>query len=318
MQGISPHDSDKAIHPVAELGRMKGRKMSRIGFIGLGVMGKPMAANLHAAGHEVLCHSRSKTTRAIANERGLKTVSAIAEAVDGAEVIISIVPDTPDVLDVMHGSGGVFASASPPAIIIDMSTIDPGATRVLHAEAESHGLRYVDAPVSGGERGAIEGTLSIMAGGSDADVEKVRPILDLLGSTVVRVGPAGAGQTVKAANQLIVAGNIQVLAEALMLLRKHRADLPKALEVLGGGLAGSTVLDRKGELMLAGDFAPGFRLELHDKDLKIALAAARDVGAVVPVAAVVAQLVAAMVARGDGGLDHGGLYRLVESLNGES
>jgi 2-hydroxy-3-oxopropionate reductase len=174
----------------------------------------------------------------------------------------------------------------------------------------------LDAPVSGGEAGAVEGTLSIMVGGSAEDFADARPVLDAVGKTIVHVGPAGSGQTVKAANQLIVAGNIQLLAEAVVFLDAYGVDMRSALEVLGGGLAGSTVLARKGDNMLAGEFKPGFRLALHHKDMGIVTSAAREAGVTIPLGAVVAQLVAAMVARGDGGLDHSGLLKLTQELSG--
>ena len=174
----------------------------------------------------------------------------------------------------------------------------------------------LDAPVSGGEVGAVEASLSIMVGGEAADFEAAKPVLEAVGKTIVHVGPAGAGQTVKAANQLIVAGNIELVAEAIVFLEAYGVDMEAALEVLGGGLAGSTVLARKGASMLAGEFNPGFRLQLHHKDLGIVQSAAREAGVVIPLGAVVSELVAAMVARGDGGLDHSGLLKLVRELSG--
>jgi 2-hydroxy-3-oxopropionate reductase len=174
----------------------------------------------------------------------------------------------------------------------------------------------LDAPVSGGEVGAAEASLSIMVGGEAADFEAAKPVLEAVGKTIVYVGPAGAGQTVKAANQLIVAGNIELVAEAIVFLDAYGVDMEAALEVLGGGLAGSTVLARKGASMLGGEFNPGFRLQLHHKDLGIVQSAAREAGVVIPLGAVVTQLVAAMVARGDGGLDHSGLLKLVRELSG--
>ena len=174
----------------------------------------------------------------------------------------------------------------------------------------------LDAPVSGGEVGAVEASLSIMVGGDAADFEAAKPVLEAVGKTIVHVGPAGAGQTVKAANQLIVAGNIELVAEAIVFLEAYGVDMEAALEVLGGGLAGSAVLARKGTSMLAGEFNPGFRLQLHNKDLGIVQSAAREAGVVIPLGAVVSELVAAMVARGDGGLDHSGLLKLVRELSG--
>jgi 2-hydroxy-3-oxopropionate reductase len=176
----------------------------------------------------------------------------------------------------------------------------------------------LDAPVSGGEVGAVEASLSIMVGGEAADFEAAQPVLEAVGKTIVHVGPAGAGQTVKAANQLIVAGNIELVAEAIVFLEAYGVDMEAAVAVLGGGLAGSTVLARKGASMLASEFTPGFRLQLHHKDLGIVQSAAREAGVVIPLGAVVSELVAAMVARGDGGLDHSGLLKLVRELSGRT
>jgi 2-hydroxy-3-oxopropionate reductase len=202
--------------------------------------------------------------------------------------------------------------------VVDFSTIRPDVARDLAARAAERGLRMLDAPVSGGQAGAENAALSIMVGGEEADVAAARPLLDVVGSTVVHVGPSGAGQTVKAANQLIVAGNIALLAEAIEFLRAHGADLDAAVRVLGGGLAGSKVLDQKAPKMLSGDYSPGFRIDLHHKDMGIVADSAREAGVVAPVAALVAQLVAATRAAGDGGLDHSALHRTVRRLNGES
>jgi len=199
-----------------------------------------------------------------------------------------------------------------------MSSIRPDVAVRIAEAGKSHELRVLDAPVSGGEQGAIEASLSIMVGGAAADFEAARPVLEAVGKTVVHVGPSGAGQTVKAANQLIVAGNIELLAEAIIFLEAYGVDTRAALEVLGGGLAGSTVLNRKGTSMLAREFDPGFRLALHHKDLGIVTAAAREAGVVIPLGAVVSQLVAAMVARGDGGLDHSALIKLVQDMSGRA
>jgi 2-hydroxy-3-oxopropionate reductase len=290
--------------------------MTTVAFIGLGIMGGPMAANLVKSGYDVVGYNRSPEPAQKLVEAGGRAADDVAGAVSGADVIITMVPDSPDVEAVTCDEGGVFDSATRGALYIDMSTIRPDvAVRVAEAGAE-RGVRVLDAPVSGGEAGAVEATLSIMVGGEPADFEEARPVLEAVGKTIVHVGPAGAGQTVKAANQLMVAGNIQLLAEAIAFLEAHGVDMQPALRVLGGGLAGSTVLDRKGAAMLAREFAPGFRLALHHKDMGIVTAAAREAGVVVPLGAAVAQLIAAMVARGDGGLDHSGLLKLTLELAG--
>jgi 2-hydroxy-3-oxopropionate reductase len=290
--------------------------MTTVAFIGLGIMGGPMAANLVTAGFDVTGYNRSPEKVKALVEAGGRGADSAAEAVRDADVIITIVPDSPDVEEVTGGDDGIFAHAKAGALYIDMSSIRPDvAVRVAQAGRDA-GLRVLDAPVSGGEAGAIEGSLSIMVGGEPEDVEAARPVLDALGKTIVHVGPAGSGQTVKAANQLIVAANIEVLAEAVVFLEAYGVDTKAALEVLGGGLAGSTVLQRKGPNMLAREFAPGFRLALHHKDLGIVTSAAREAGVVIPLGAVVSQLVAALVARGDGGLDHSGLLKLVTELSG--
>lgn len=290
--------------------------MTRVGFIGLGIMGAPMAVNLVKAGFEVVGFNRSPEKVRGLVAAGGQAAGSIAEAVRGADVVASMVPDSPDVRAVLAGEQGVFASAAPGTVVIDFSTIRPDVAVELAEAGRQVGLRVVDAPVSGGEQGAVDGVLSIMVGGRAEDVAAARPVLEAVGSTVVHVGPPGAGQTVKAANQLIVAGTIELLAEAIVFLDAHGVPLPAALEVLGGGLAGSTVLARRGPSMAAREFAPGFRVELHDKDMGIVTAAAREAGVVIPLGAQVAQLLAALKARGDGQLDHTALLKLVEELSG--
>ena len=289
--------------------------MTTVAFIGLGIMGGPMAVNLVKAGFDVVGYNRSPEKVKELVEKGGRGAEDVASAVGEADVVITMVPDSPDVEAV---SGEIFAGAREGTLYIDMSTIRPDvAVRVAEAGREA-GVRVLDAPVSGGEAGAVEGSLSIMVGGSAEDFAEARPVLDAVGKTIVHVGPAGSGQTVKAANQLIVAGNIQLLAEAVVFLDAYGVDMRSALEVLGGGLAGSTVLARKGDNMLAGEFKPGFRLALHHKDMGIVTSAAREAGVTIPLGAVVAQLVAAMVARGDGGLDHSGLLKLTQELSGRN
>lgn len=292
--------------------------MATIGFIGLGIMGAPMAANLVAAGHDVVGYNRSPAKVDALVTMGGRGAKSVADAVRGVDVVITMLPDSPDVVEVVQGPDGVLAHAADGLLLIDMSTVRPDVSRQIATAAAEKGVAVLDAPVSGGEAGAIEGKLSIMVGGDAADYERARPILSAVGTTIVHVGPSGAGQTVKAANQLMVAGNIGLLAEAIVFLEAHGVETGPAIEVLGGGLAGSTVLDRKAGAMLQRDFTPGFRLNLHHKDLGIVQAAAREAGVVIPLGAAVSQLVSALVARGDGGLDHSGLLRLVEQLSGRA
>ncbi|MDS1271202.1 2-hydroxy-3-oxopropionate reductase [Lipingzhangella sp. LS1_29] len=295
-------------HTVSQTGR-------NVAFIGLGIMGLPMAKNLVSAGFSVTGYNRSPHKSAQLAEAGGSAAASVAEAVGGADTVITMVPDSPDVEAVLLGEDGVFANAKPGALVIDMSTIRPDVARTMATHGHDRGFRVLDAPVSGGEAGAVEGKLSIMVGGHPEDFESARSVFDVLGTTPVLVGPAGAGQTVKAANQLIVAGHLELLAEALVFLEAHGVDTQAGLEVLGGGLAGSTVLARKGEGMRNRSFQPGFRAELHDKDLGIVTAAAREAGVTIPLGAQVAQLVGALKARGDGGLDHSALLKLVEELS---
>jgi 2-hydroxy-3-oxopropionate reductase len=292
--------------------------MTTIAFIGLGIMGAPMAGHLVAAGHDVIGHNRSRPAVDALVANGGRSAENTAEAVREADVVITMVPDSPDVEGLALGPDGIYANAKLGTLHIDCSTIRPDVARALAAAGAERGVRVVDAPVSGGQAGAVEGTLSIMVGGTDDDVAAARPYLDIVGKTVVHVGPAGAGQTVKAANQLIVAGTLELVAEAIVFLEAHGVDTEAATAVLAGGLAGSTVLDRKAAGMRAREFAPGFRIDLHHKDLGIVTAAAREAGVAIPLGAQVAQLVGALRAQGHGDLDHSALLLLVEQLSGRT
>ena len=291
--------------------------MTTIAVIGLGIMGLPMAKNLVTAGHTVVGYNRSPQKAQDLAAHGGTAASSVAEAVKDAEVVITMLPDSPDVQSVVEGEDGVFANARSGALWIDASTIRPDVAVTLAEAAREAGLRPLDAPVSGGEQGAIDGTLSIMVGGEKADFDAAQDVFQGVGKTIVHVGPSGSGQTVKAANQLIVAGNIQLLAEAVVFLEAYGVDTDAALKVLGGGLAGSKVLDQKGQKMLDRNFDPGFRLALHNKDMGIVTAAAREAGVTIPLGAVVAQLINALVVRGDGSLDHSGLFKLASELSGK-
>lgn len=284
--------------------------MTNIAVIGLGIMGLPMAENLIKAGYTVAGYNRSPERTERLTDAGGRGATSVADAVADADVIITMVPDSPDVVAVASGADGLIANAKDGAIWVDASSIRPDIAKQVAEDARAAGLRPLDGPVSGGEQGAIDGVLSIMVGGEASDFEAAKPVLEAIGKTIVHVGPSGAGQTVKAANQLIVAVNIQALAEAILFLEAYGVDTDAALQVLGGGLAGSKVLEQKGRKMLDRDFAPGFRLALHNKDLGIVTSAAREAGIIVPLGAHVAQLVGSTVARGDGGLDHSGLFKL--------
>ncbi|HEY3923164.1 MAG TPA: 2-hydroxy-3-oxopropionate reductase [Acidothermaceae bacterium] len=292
--------------------------MATVAFIGLGVMGSPMAANMVSAGFDVIGYNRSpeKINRLVA--AGGRAAASIAEAVNGADAVATMVPDSADVEAVLRGEHGVFETANPGTLVIDFSSIRPDVSAQLSAEGKAAGFRVLDAPVSGGEQGAIDGTLSIMVGGDLEDFVAAGSLFDAVGKTVVRVGPSGAGQTVKAANQLIVAGTIELVAEAIVFLEAYGVDTESAVRVLAGGLAGNAILDRKAAAMRARQFAPGFRVDLHHKDLGIVTTAARQANVAIPLGTVVAQLMGALRAQGHGALDHTALLLLVEQLSGRS
>jgi len=291
--------------------------MARIAFIGLGIMGSPMAVHLQNAGNEVIGVNLDPAKAAPLIAAGGSSASSITEAVADVDVVAVMVPDSPDVEGVLLGEGGVFAAAKQGTLVIDFSSIRPDVTVALAGAAKEKGFRLLDAPVSGGEAGAKNAALSIMVGGEAKDFEEAKPILDAVGKTVVHVGGNGAGQTVKAANQLIVAANIQAVAEALIFLEAFGVDTEAAMDVLGGGLAGSAVLNQKRGNMLGRTFAPGFRIDLHHKDMGIVSTAARETGLVLPLGTLMAQLMASARANGDGGLDHSGLLRGVERMSGQ-
>lgn len=292
--------------------------MTTIGFIGLGIMGGPMAANLVRAGFDVIGYNRSpaRTDRLV--EAGGRAAATVPDAVRGSDFVLSCLPDSPEVERIAMGNDGVFDHARPGAVYIDMSTIAP-ATAVRVSEAgRARGVGVLDAPISGGEKGAIDGILSIMVGGDAGDLETARPVLQAMGTTIVHVGGPGAGQTVKAANQLLCAAAIEAVAEAVVFLEAHSVDPTVALGALAGGLAGSTVLDRRAPDMVARNFRPGFRVNLHHKDMGIVIAAARDAGVSIPLGALAAQLIGVLQAQGHGELDNTVLVRLVEQMSGRA
>ncbi|MFD7662054.1 2-hydroxy-3-oxopropionate reductase [Streptomyces sp. NPDC059788] len=292
--------------------------LPNIAWIGLGIMGAPMAENLLKAGYQVTGYTLEPDKLERLAAAGGTPAASVAEAVRAADVVITMVPASPQVEAVAYGPDGILAHARPNTLLIDMSSITPQTSVDLAGAAAERGIRVLDAPVSGGEAGAVEAVLSIMVGGHQDDFDAARPLFETLGKTIVRCGPHGAGQTVKAANQLIVAVNLQACAEAVVFLEKSGVDLAAALDVLNGGLAGSTVLTRKKDNFRTRDFRPGFRIDLHHKDMGIVTDAARSVGAALPVGGVVAGLVAALRAQGDGHLDHSALLRGVERLSGHT
>ncbi|MEV4173548.1 NAD(P)-dependent oxidoreductase [Nonomuraea sp. NPDC049709] len=283
-----------------------------IGFVGLGIMGSPMAANLLKAGYVVTGYDVSAARVEQLAGLGGKGAPSVVDAVAGADVVITMLPDSPQVEEV---APLVIEYGKPNLLYIDMSTIKPETSRWVARQAAAVGVRALDAPVSGGERGAIDGTLSIMVGGAAEDVEAAAPVLGRLGTTVVHVGPAGSGQTVKAANQLVVGGIYGLVSEAIVLLEASGVDPVAGLDVLAGGLAGSRILELKRHTMVKREFAPGFRIDLHHKDMGIAVSAAREAGVSLPLTGQVAQLVAAARAQGHGSLDHSALLKVIERLN---
>jgi 2-hydroxy-3-oxopropionate reductase len=290
--------------------------MTTVGFIGLGIMGAPMAANLVKAGFDTVGYGRNPERTEELVRQGGRAASGIADLVRQSDVVITMLPDSPDVEAVVLAEDGVLANSAPGKLYIDMSSISPKTSQAIAEAAKAYDIRVLDAPVSGGQQGAVDGSLSIMVGGDAADFEAAHPLLEALGATIVHVGPHGSGQTVKAANQLIVAGTIELVAEAIVFLEAYAVDTEAAVKVLAGGLAGNRILDRKAAGMLARQFQPGFRIDLHHKDMGIVTSAAREIGVVIPLGATVAQLMASLKAQGDGGLDHTALLKLVEQLSG--
>ncbi|MEO2037930.1 MAG: 2-hydroxy-3-oxopropionate reductase, partial [Martelella sp.] len=275
----------------------------KIGFIGLGLMGRPMAAHLIDAGHELYIN-RVKPVSEFLVEKGATACDTPKAVAEGAEIIITIVPDTPDVEAVLFGENGVADGLSEGKMVIDMSSISPVETKVFAEKIAAKGCGYLDAPVSGGEVGAKNAALTIMVGGSDADFERGRPLFEAMGKTITHVGPVGDGQTAKVANQIIVGLTIEAVAEGLLFAKKAGADPAKVREALMGGFAGSTIMKVHGERMIERTFDPGFRIRLHRKDMALAVNAARDIGLALPNAAATEQLMNAAIARGDGDQDH--------------
>jgi 2-hydroxy-3-oxopropionate reductase len=289
--------------------------MASIGFIGLGIMGAPMAGHLIAGGHTLHLFSRSGVPAALTGAGGQAHASP-AEVARHADIVITMVPDTPDVEKVLFGAGGVAEGLKPGALVIDMSSISPIATKDFAARLAERGGRYLDAPVSGGEVGAKAASLSIMVGGAEADFVQAEPVFALMGKNITRVGGVGAGQTAKVANQIIVALTIEAVAEGLVFAAKAGADPARVRQALMGGLASSRILEVHGERMIKRTFNPGFRIALHQKDLNLALESARAMGLSLPGTASAQQLFSSCVAHGGAGWDHSAIVRALEIAGG--
>ena len=285
----------------------------KIGFIGLGIMGAPMAVRLAQGGHALFVHTRSQVREEV-SAAGATVCASATEVAQRADVIITMVPDTPDVERVLFGEGGVAAGLSAGKTVVDMSSISPMATKDFARRIEALGAEWLDAPVSGGEVGAKAGTLSIMVGGKEATFARIRPLFELMGKNITLVGGAGAGQTTKVANQIIVALNIAAVGEALVFASKAGADPAKVREALMGGFASSRILEVHGERMIKRTFNPGFRIALHQKDLNLALQSAKAMSLALPNTAGTAQLMQAAAAQGWDQLDHSALVRALEVM----
>ncbi len=285
--------------------------MSNIGFIGLGIMGTPMAGHLIKGGHDLFAHSRSGIPDEV-NRAGATECGSGKEVAEKSDIVIIMVPDTPHVESVLFDAGGVAEGLSKGKLVIDMSSIAPMATKAFARRINAMGFDYLDAPVSGGEVGAKAGSLTIMVGGSEKDFERAKPLFELMGQNITLVGGNGDGQTTKVANQIIVALNIQAVAEALLFAAKAGADPAKVRAALMGGFAASKILEVHGERMIKRSFDPGFRIELHQKDLNLALDGARTLGLSLPNTAIAQQMFSACTANGGSAWDHSALVRALE------
>jgi 2-hydroxy-3-oxopropionate reductase len=290
----------------------------RIGFIGLGIMGKPMVRNLVKAGYEVVVHNRSRAAidEMVAESPGITGASSAREVAEAVDTVITMVPDSPDVRDVVFGENGWIGAVRPGFLLIDMSTIAPATAIEVHDAVTKAGGSALDAPVSGGDKGAIAATLSIMVGGADRDLDRAMPLFEAMGKTIVHIGGPGAGQIAKACNQIVVAINYAAVSEALLLAERSGVDPAKVAQVLSGGLAASRVLEMRGATMIKREFQPGFRVDLHRKDLGIAMATGQETHSPMPVTALVAKLYDDLAGAGGGQLDHSALITAIERFEG--
>ena len=289
-------------------------EIKKVGFVGLGIMGKPMARNLLEAGFELKVHSRSRPPVDELASEGATAADSPGACASGMDAIVTMLPDSPDSEAVILGDNGVLSGASVGATIIDMSSIAPAFSQTIAAACEAKGVDALDAPVSGGEPGAIAGQLAIMVGGQQDAFDRCQPIFEAVGKSHVLCGGYGAGNTTKLANQIIVAANIEAVSEALVLVRKAGLDPNDVFEAIRGGLAGSNVLNAKAPMMIAGDFDPGFRLRLHQKDLNNALLTGKELGVPLPVTALVQQMIGALVVGGKGDRDHSAIATFIEDM----
>ncbi|MDZ7330381.1 MAG: 2-hydroxy-3-oxopropionate reductase [candidate division KSB1 bacterium] len=286
----------------------------KIGFIGLGIMGKPMARNLMKAGYTLVVFNRSRPAIDELARDGAQSARSAREIAQRSDVIITMLPNSDDVEAVVLGESGILEGANPGQIIIDMSSIEPLVSQRLAAEAAKLGVEFLDAPVSGGEPGAIQGTLAIMVGGKEEIFHRCRPIFEAMGKTIVRVGDVGAGGFAKLANQIIVAINLAALGEAFVLAQKAGLDPDKLYQAISGGLAGSRVMDAKIPMIVNRNFKPGFKIKLHDKDLANALATAAQLQVPLPLTSIMKQILSALILDGKGEMDHGAIIQFTEQL----
>lgn len=288
--------------------------IKRVGFVGLGIMGKPMAKNLIEAGFELMVHSRSRPPVDEVASHGATAVGSSSAAASGADAVVTMLPDGPDSELVILGPDGVLEGSSPGSLIVDMSSIAPAVSQRIARACEGKGVDFLDAPVSGGEPMAVSGDLAIMVGGRQEAFDRASPLFEAMGKSWVLCGDYGAGNTTKLANQIIVAANIEAVGEALVLAKKAGLDPQKVFDAIRGGLAGSNVLNAKGPMMISGNFAPGFRIRLHQKDLRNALLTAGELSVPLPVTALVQQMVGSLVNEGKAENDHSSIANFIEGL----
>lgn len=290
--------------------------MSKIGFIGLGIMGMPMSKNLKKAGFDLLAGVRNPARIKEAADSGIAVAESFAQVAQKCDIIVTMLPNSPQVKDLLLGENGIAKEARPGTLFVDMTSGAPGDSREIYAELKKMDLHFIDAPVSGGEPMAVAGTLAIMVGGDEADFERAKPLFAAMGNSATWVGPIGSGNTCKLTNQVIVAANIAALAEGLMLAEKAGADLQKVFEAIKGGLAGSNVMNAKAPMMLADNYKPGFRIDLHIKDLKNALDTGTLVDAPLPLAQEMLKIMERLSANGSGSCDHSAIAKYYEELGG--